>query len=410
MASKTALLIRDLSAQTGLSTHQLSYTARPWQLRHGNDIEVLRGGAEVYDTMIAAIEQAQKTVCMETYILSSDRSGKRFSAALRDRAKAGVTVRLLYDAIGSLGIDDSYLEELARDGVEIVEYHPVAPWKKRFNIGRRDHRKILVVDGEVGFAGGFNISDTYLSPEEGGEGWFDVHCKVRGPLVRDLASLFRSVWVSEGGKPYPIEDVIGPHASADSAGTSDKAKIAPGKSVARIVDNQLRRRRRRIRRAYLRAINQAYQSICIMNAYFLPDRGIRRALLRAHKRGARVRVIVPENSDLNAIEYAGKHMYGALIGKGIEILWWPKHMMHAKTAVIDGLWASVGSYNLDSRSLSYNLEVMVEVIDPELGRHLEERFNEAAERCKPFTLEAWKTRPFTDKVLSWFFYQFRRWL
>ena len=397
--SKSAIFVRDLSARTGLSARQLGYAVDPRRLRPGNRIDVLCGGDEVYAAMLEAIAGAERSVCLETYIVAADATGKRFSAALRERARAGVAVRLIYDAIGSFGIDGDFIDELSRDGVQVLEFHPLEPWKKRFGWSVRDHRKILVVDDRVGFAGGFNISDDYLPAELGGGDWYDIHCRVRGPIVGDLARLFRRVWIREGGSDYrlPGRDPVVAESQLDT-------------SLARVVDNRRTRQRWKIRRAYLHAINRAQASIYIMNAYFLPDRGIRRALRRARQRGVRVRIIVPERSDVTVVGYAGQYMYSALIRHGIEILQWPGAMMHAKAASIDGIWASVGSYNLDNRSLIYNLEVMVEVIDPELARGVDRRFERDADTCIPFTRELWQGRSALDKMAAWFFYQLRRWL
>lgn len=398
--SKSALFVRDLVARTGLTLRQLGYTVRPEQLRIGNDLQVLRGDAtEVYSAMLQAIENAESSVCLETYILACDQTGERFAAALRERARRGVAVRLIYDAVGSRGMESEFLERLEYDGVEIIEYHPLAPWKKRFGVFRRDHRKLLVVDDRIAFTGGFNISDTYLPKEQGGDGWYDVHCRVRGPIVHDLARLFRRVWVREGGHAYPV-------ARPDGRVSQPEC----GSSLARVVDNRKVRQRWKIRRAYLHAINRARDTIHIMNAYFLPDRGIRRALRRAQRRGVRVRVIVPERSDIQIVGYAGRHMYRSLLEHGVEIVMWPDTMMHAKAAVIDSVWASVGSYNLDNLSLVLNLEVMVEVIDPALAAEADRCFVRDAESCIPLTVESLEQRPVVDKMLSWFFYQFRRWM
>ena len=410
--SKAALFVRDLVARTGLSTRQLGYAVRPEQLRTGNDIRILRGAAEVYAAMLQAIAEAEYSVCLETYILACDRTGERFAAALGERARRGVAVRLIYDAVGSRGMRSEYLEALERDGVEIIEYHPLEPWKKHFGVFRRDHRKVLVVDDRVAFAGGFNITDAHLPVEEGGEGWYDIHCRVRGPIVHDLARLFRRVWVREGGRPYPVARPQGSAVGERAGRTSYSNLVQPecGSSLARVVDNRKVRQRWKIHRAYLHAIKRARDSIHIMNAYFLPDRGIRRALRRARNRGVEVRVIVPERSDILVVGYAGRHMYRSLLEHGIEIVMWPDTMMHAKAAIIDSVWASVGSYNLDSLSLTRNLEVMIEVIDPALASEADRRFIQDAEACIPLTVESLEQRPMVDKMLSWFFYQFRRWM
>jgi cardiolipin synthase A/B len=374
----------------------LSYAIRPERLRPGNAIELLRSGGEAYPAMLGAIAAARRSVCLEMYIIRADDSGMRFSEALRERARAGVAVRLIYDAIGCISLPGSYIRELEKEGVEVIEFHPVKPWKQRFGLNQRDHRKILVVDEEVGFLGGLNIGNEYLPVSQGGRGWHDIFCELRGPIVRDLAYLFRRVWMHEGGEFFSL--------------SLPDVQTSSGSCLARVVDNRKIRQRRQIRRAYVHAINRASDHIFISNAYFLPDHGIRRALRRAVKRGVKVRLMVPDNSDVTLVQYAGQYIYGPLLGAGIEILTWPETMMHAKTAVIDSMWSSIGSYNLDSRSLFYNLEVMVEVVDRDFGATMIAQFEADAARCAPLTLEAWESRPAWQKFLSWFFYLFRRWL
>lgn len=391
-----------------LSSSSTRLALWPRTLRPGNHVTVLRGGQEAFPAMLAAIEAARTSVCLETYILEADAVGERFAEVMCARAEAGVAVRLIYDAVGCLGISQAYLQRLRRSGVEVIEYHPILPWKERFVLSRRDHRKILVVDDEVAFTGGINISRHYIPESQGGAGWHDIHCRVRGPVVLDLARLFRRVWVREGGTPYP-----GPPRPSSSRGRTEvmiSGIAAQGPSLARVLSNRKYRRRWAIRRAYLHAINRAERSISLMNAYFLPDRGICWALRRAVGRGVRTRVIVPEVSDVPAVAYASQHLYGALLRDGIEILSWPDRMMHAKTAVIDGLWTSIGSYNFDNVSLLYNLEVAIEVLDPVLGAAMDAQFESDAARCRPMSIELWEQRSSTDKAISWLFYNIRHWL
>jgi cardiolipin synthase len=346
--------------------------------------------------MLRAINRADRTVCLETYIIESDETGNQFGDAMVAAAKRGVEVRFIYDAVGSFSLSDKFVRRLQEAGVKSIEFHPVAPWRERWNLSRRDHRKILVVDDEVGFLGGINISNDYASAEAGGAGWRDVHCEIRGPAVRELAKIFRRVWVREGGDNYQL--------------ARELTETTGGGCMVEIVDNRELRKRWAIRRAYTKAINVARDFIGISNAYFLPDRGVRRALEKAVKRGVRVQVIVPEKSDVKAIQYAGEYMYGRLIRKGVDILCWGPAMMHAKTAVIDRQWSTIGSYNLDGRSLFYNLEVVAVILDRELGRRMQETFHADVGKCELLTLERYNQRGWLRRLFGWFFYQFRKWL
>jgi cardiolipin synthase len=295
-------------------------------------------------------------------------------------------------------MDAAFVARLRAAGIQMLEYHPVAPWRKRFNLVNRDHRKILVVDDDVGFTGGINIGDEYAAVSDGGAGWHDLHCELRGPVVIDLARLFRRLWLAVGGAPYPA-----PAYPRDDA-------PRPGTIAVRVVDNSKRRRRGAIRRAYLTAIAAAQTTIWQENAYFLPDRGLRRALSRAVARGVEVAVIVPGKNDVQAIRYAGLYLYGKLTARGIKVLRWRGPMMHAKIAVIDGVWTCIGSYNLDSRSLRYNLEVVVEVIDDQIGAVMERQFIADRAATDPFDPMSWSRLPWWRRLLSWMAVQVHGWL
>src|SRR5262249_44884568 len=153
--------------------------------RLGCEVSVLRDGAATFPAMLAAIAGARRSICLETYILASDGTGDRFKAALIERARAGVTIRVIYDAVGSFGISGTWIDELRAAGIEVIDFNPIAPWRARFNLSHRDHRKLLVIDDEIGFTGGLNIANDYAPVDDGGVGWHDIHCQVRGPIVRD---------------------------------------------------------------------------------------------------------------------------------------------------------------------------------------------------------------------------------
>jgi cardiolipin synthase len=272
------------------------------------------------------------------------------------------------------------------------------PWRRRWNVFRRDHRKILVVDDEVGFTGGLNVTDDNASLAQGGKGWHDLHCRVRGPIVNDLARLFRRSWLYAGGDDYPAP----PRAETVRAPAGDVA--------IHMLDNGERRRRNIPRRAYLKAFRAAREAIWIENAYFLPDRGVRRALAQAVRRGVDVRVIVPGRSDVKAVEYAGLYVFRRLARFGVKIFRWRGVMNHAKVAVVDRLWSIVGSYNFDARSLFYNLEVAVEALDPRFGETLALQIADDERSCDPFDERTWTQLAWWRKALAWSAFQVRRWL
>ncbi len=375
------------------------YARSMYRLRRGNHVALLRAGGEAFPAMLAAIAAARRTIVLETYILEDDRTGQRFADALCERAAAGVEVRLMYDAIGGFGLAASYLARLRAAGVLVVEWNPIAPWRARFAWSHRDHRKILVVDDEVGFTGGVNISDDYAAVADGGKGWHDLHCELRGPVVRDLARLFRATWIRAGGRPYP------PPPAADAA---DAPRA--GTTAVRVVDNRKRSRRGAIRRAYVRAIDRAQVAVHLANAYFLPDRGLRRALVRAARRGVDVAVIVPGRSDVRTVAYAQLFVANQLAKAGVRILRWDGPMMHAKSAVVDGVWSAVGSYNLDARSWLYNLEVIVEVIDRDVGAAMDALWFADSLHTTPFAPGDYARLPWWRRALAWTAFRLRRWL
>jgi cardiolipin synthase A/B len=386
-----------IAAGARLPAELRRYVTGLQRLRAGNQVTLLRAGAETYPAMLDAIARARRQILLETYILEDDTTGDRFGQALRDRARAGVDVRVIFDSVGGFGIDAAWLNQLVDDGVRVLEYHPIAPWRRRFNLSNRDHRKIMVVDDDVAFTGGINISDDYADVADGGRGWHDLHCMLRGPVVLDLARLFRRTWITEGGEPYPAPP------RADTARPSDGV-------LARILENGRRRRKREIRRAYIHAINAARDTVHVENAYFLPDRRVRRALQRAAARGVDVRVIVPGTSDVKAVEYAGLYLYRALARRGVRVFRWKGVMLHSKAAVIDQVWSTIGSYNFDARSFFYNLEVVAEFLDPAVGAVVQAQLDRDAAGSVPFDEAAWQRLPWWRRVLAWLAFRARDWL
>ncbi len=366
--------------------------------RPGCEVTVLRDGTETFPAMLDAIANAKKIISLETYILAADKTGEKFKAALIERARAGVQVRVIYDAVGSFGLPDAFVDEMRAEKIEVIDFNPIAPWRRRFRLSHRDHRKILVVDNVVGFTGGLNIGDDYAPVSEGGVGWHDMHCRVTGPIVLDLARMFRRTWIRAGGKPF---------AAIPSAHT---APPGGGSSYVRLLDNTRRRQRGVVRRAYLHVIRAAKISILIQNAYFLPDRGLRRALTRAARRGVDVRVIVPGRSDVRLIEWASLYVLRRLAKMGIGILRWRGPMMHAKTATIDATWSTIGSYNFDAQSRFQNLELTVEILDPPTAQVLVRTFEHDVDHCDRFTEQSWQDLPWWTKALAWISYRIRRFL
>ncbi|MDQ3367031.1 MAG: phospholipase D-like domain-containing protein [Myxococcota bacterium] len=386
---------RALAVQLPPALRPYSRTEVRW--RAGCEVTVLRDGAQTYPAMLEAMATARHTICLETYILAADATGDRFKAVLIERAQAGVAVRVIFDAVGSFGLPGGWVDDLRAAGCEVIDFNPIAPWRRRFRLSHRDHRKIIVVDDVVAFTGGLNISNDYAAVEDGGVGWHDMHCRVVGPIVIDLARMFRRSWLRAGGSHY-------------APARLPVAESLTGQSFVRLIDNTRRRARSTTRRAYVHVLRTARERVLISNAYFLPDRGLRRLMTRAARRGVDVQVMVPGKSDVRLIEWAGLYVLRRLARHGVKVMRWRGPMMHAKTAVVDGVWSTIGSYNFDSMSRFNNLESTVEILDPEVAQELVANFERDITNCEPYDQAAWERLSWWTRAVSWVSYRLRRFL
>jgi cardiolipin synthase len=366
-------------------------------------VALLHDGEQVFPAMLEAIRRAEHEILLEMYWFASDTTGWRFAHALMDKAREGVAVAVAYDAVGSWDSDSSMFEAMEAAGVRVIDYNPIAPWRRRFRIGvvnRRNHRKMLIVDRRIGFTGGVNICDEAAAVSEGGQGWRDDMVRMEGLAVTSMRSIFLHTWcqlVDEEGEDDGVADQTPP---AHYVGETE-ARV-------RVLANYSLGERRAIRGTYLRRIRAARKYVYVTNSYFVPDRVIRRALARAVARGVAVRVILPGESDVPAVDYASRRMFGWLLDRGIHLHEWRKNVLHAKTAVIDGEWTTVGTYNLDYRSWRSNLEVTAAIEDDAVAGAMRERFELDLENAPPVDHRSYRFRPLSDRVLEHFFYLFRK--
>lgn len=359
---------------------------RPEMLRSGHTVRLLRDGAEAYPAMLSAIRSATSSVLLEMYTFAADSAGRRFGDALIERAKAGIDVRVLYDAIGCRDTPRDFFGELRREGVKVVEFHP-------YPLGRRNHRKLLVVDGRVAFVGGLNIAREYASTADGGLGWRDTQVEIEGPCVRQLAEMFLELW----GRTRKQDSTPAP---------APRATVSGGAQVL-VLSSQRFLDRWETAQHYRHAIVNARERIWMANPYFLPSARFRRALRKADRRGVDVRILVPGRTDFLPVLYASQRLFGGYLRAGMRLYEWPGTMMHAKTAVIDGMWSTVGSYNIDHLSLLHNYELTAVVHDKGFGRRMEEMFEADFARSREITIDDWKKRGWGRRFLEHFFYQFR---
>ena len=367
----------------------------PWFAVGRDHVRLLRDGREAFPAMLEAIEQAEREVLLEMYWVGADAAGEAFRAALVRAAHRGVVIRVVYDALGSFAISPEWWKALTDAGGEVLEFHPLSPLRRDFRmkvVEERNHRKVLVVDGVLGFTGGINLSSEWLPVDEGGQGWRDDAIAVRGPAAQELRFLFyrtRRRFVREA---YP-SDVVSIRRDHTRPVWVLASRALP---------------KRLLHREYVTRINNAKQRIDLANSYFVPDRRVRIALVRAVARGVRVRVLVPERGDVPVVHFAVEAMFDTLLRRGIEIYSLPGPMLHAKTAIIDDEFTTIGSYNLDERSWRKNLEVNLAVLDPAFARHVRTWFEYDLSRARRVDLATWRTRPWTRVGAEWLALTFRR--
>lgn len=364
----------------------------------GNHVTLLRNGAEAYPAMLDAIEGAEREVLLEMYWFDSDTIGWRFAEALARSARRGVRVAVLYDSLGSWATDPSLFDSLGGSGVKVCEFNPYAPWKKRFRFdrfSRRSHRKILTVDERVGFTGGINIADPWLPAEEDGQGWRDDMVKVEGAVVGELSDCFVTGWKSQQAEPLGRE-------------RRGRGIPAVGQQRVRVLGQYPVKNRREIADAYLWRIYRARRRVWLANSYFLPDRSVVRALARAARRGVDVRIIVPGVSDVEIVRLASRAVWGRLMRAGVRLYEWHPSTLHSKTAVIDGCWGTVGTFNLDYRSLFMNWEVNVAVLDRGFARALEASFRRDLKLATEVDYDDFRFRPLGERVVERIGYWLRR--
>jgi cardiolipin synthase len=358
-------------------------------------VRLLRDGAQAFPAMLEAIGRATREVLLEMYWIGPDAVGERFRDALAARATAGVRVCVIYDAVGSMGATPAWWRPLFAAGGRAVEYHSISPLDPRFRLERvelRDHRKLLVVDGEQGFTGGINLALPWLGTEDGGAGWRDDVIQVSGEATQELRTLFYRTWrkLTREAAPLDVRPLSRRH-------------VRP----VWVLASQWRTRRS-IHREYVRRIGSARRGVDIANSYFVPDRRVRAALFRAVLRGVPVRVLVPAKSDVPIVQFAVEALFDTLLRHGIEVFTLPGAMLHAKTAIIDEAFTTVGSYNLDERSWRKNLEVNLAVEDRAFARHVRSWFERDLSVATRIDLAGWRRRSLARRGFEWASYAMRK--
>jgi len=415
-------------------------------LTAGNRVRLLPDGPATYRAMRQAIASARRYIHMETYIFEDDDTGALFADALIAKRRQGVEVALMVDAIGTLDTSGEVFRRMRQAGIAVAVFNPVNPLYARsgWSPNRRNHRKLLVVDGEVGYLGGINVSDVYAStpgsgrlgsgaqgsgggshpdrggasragagpdlrsgaqdvnaagaPQAAGSPWRDTHLEIRGPAVGQMESVFVSAWRQQG-----------------EAGLRERQRLEPapgrGPVYLRILANDPRRQDGySIYLTLMSAIRSAARSIHVTMAYFVPDPAFIQALCDAAHRGVEVVLVLPGFSDSSLVFHAGRSHYASLLEAGVAIYERRNALLHAKTAVVDGVWATVGSSNMDWRSFALNYEINAVVLGPDFGGEMEALFRKDVAESVRITPGAWRHRPVRDRFMEGVSRLFERWL
>jgi len=355
---------------------------------NGNTVQVLENGDAIFPAMLSAIAAAQHSVNFETYIYWSGEIGERFTEALSERARAGVRVHVTIDWVGSVKMEDALLKRMAEAGVEVRRYRPIR-WYTVARINNRTHRKLLVTDGRVAFTGGVGIADQWQGDAQDPDHWRDLHFRVEGPVAAQFQAAFNDNWVKMTGKILngdPYFDAV-PQAGSVSAQLFIASPSGGSQSMQLM---------------YLMSIAAAEHTLDISAAYFVPDRLLLEALLAARQRGVRVRLLVPgPHTDSEAVAIASKRGWGRLLEAGVEIHEYQPTMMHTKMFVADSYLVSVGSTNLDIRSLRLNDEANLNVYDAAFGAQMTAIFEGDLARARPYTAQMWAARPWSQRLAEW---------
>ncbi|RZL39585.1 MAG: cardiolipin synthase B [Rubrivivax sp.] len=354
-------------------------------LVEGNQVETLVNGDQIFPSMLAAIRSAQKTVNFETYIYWSGTIGREFVDALTERARAGVKVNVLLDWVGSMKMDTAMLDEMKAAGVACERFHK-PNWADWGRLNNRTHRKLLIVDGRVGFTGGVGIADLWRGNARNPDEWRDTHYRVTGPVVAQMQSVFLDNWVRATGAVlhgeayFPALQPAGPYTaqmfSSSPSGGSESMHLM-----------------------YLLAITAARRSIDLANSYFVPDDLTIRTLVDAARRGVRVRILTPSGHiDSETVRKASRSTWGPMLEAGIEFAEYQPTMFHVKGLVVDGVFSSVGSTNFDNRSFRLNDEANLNVLNADFGREQQAVFEADWAKGRRITLQQWRDRPVSERM------------
>lgn len=375
-------------------------------LTKGNKVTLLADGQAAYAAMFKAIQKATDHVNLETFIIEDDETGRKFADLLLQKQAAGVQVNVIYDSVGSMNTPVAFFQRLSEGGVQVVGFNSLNPLKAegKWGLIHRDHRKILIVDGTVAIIGGINISEVYSSlpfkrkqNEKTPIHWRDTDLQIEGPAVAEIQKLFLDTWQGQKGVEL-------------SGGNHFPPLKAEGNALVRVIGSTPGETNRIPFIVYVSAITFAEHSIHMTNSYFIPDEQIIQSLTDAAARGVDVKIILPGITDSRLALYAQRYHYAGLLQAGVKLYEHNTSLLHAKTAVIDKVWSTVGSTNMDFLSLLNNDEVNAVILSQEFAGEMEKMFANDLADSKQIHWEEWKKRPLLPRFREWFVNLFGRWL
>lgn len=374
----------------------------------GNKAVLLQDGHATYAAMFAAIRQAKDHINLETYIIEDDDIGHQFARLLIEKQRQGVQVHLIYDSVGAINTSREYFERLQASGIRILEFNPINPLevRKKWLINKRDHRKLMIVDGRKAFLGGINISGVYSRgsfskrkavPRSTQAAWRDTHIQIEGPVVAEFQKLFLETWQKQTGERL--------------TGRNFFPRLQKrGQEVVRAIGSSVDDPHSVIYLTLISAITHAESHVYLTNAYFVPDPQLLRALQDAARRGVDVRLILPSQTDFWAVFHAGRSHYTKLLQAGVKIYERHGAILHSKTALIDNVWSTVGSTNLDWRSFLHNEEINAVILGTTFAGQMRAMFDKDLAQSNAVDLARWKRRPLSTRMKEWFARLWEYWL
>jgi cardiolipin synthase len=375
-------------------------------LTKGNKVTLLVDGTATYAAMFKAVENASDHINIETYIMEDieDETGRKLADLLLQKQAEGVQVNLIYDCVGSFTTPASFFKRLRDGGINVVEFNPINPIKAfgKWRLAKSDHRKILIIDGKVAITGGINISQVYSSSLSGRMNkntaqipWRDTDVQIEGPAVAEFQKLFMNTWQDQKDEKL-------------TKGQYFPTLKGEGQALVKVLGSTPGEANRTTFIMYVAAITFAKNSLHMTNAYFVPDQQTIEALTDASKRGVDVKIILPGISDSSVVQFAGEYFYSGLLKSGAKLYKRRNVLLHAKTLVIDSIWSTVGSTNMDFWSFSNNDEVNAVILNQDFAVEMEDMFARDLAESDQIRWEEWEKRPLSNKVKEWFFHLFAR--